>query len=76
MKHPLLADPLNRDIVACLAICDLPHAEKRLIANALVHLTAEEKKALRDNLEQEVKLAVADREEALRKFVESLGGAL
>lgn len=71
MDHPLLQNPLNRDIVALLVACQLPALEKELWLSVLPDMTDEEKEALKENLKKELDYEVKISEEAVSQFIEA-----
>lgn len=72
MDHPLLKNPLNRDLIALLAACNLSALEKELWVAVLPDMTHEEKEALRENLKKELDYEVKISEEAIQQFVQAL----
>lgn len=72
MKHPLLQDQLNCEIIGLLAVSKLQPLEKRLWLAVLPKMTEAEKKELKGNLEQEVDYEIKVSEKAIDEFVQAL----
>lgn len=72
MNHPLLKNPVNRDIISLLAACNLPSLEKGLWMAVLPDMTDDEKAALRENLKRELDYEVKISDEEMRQFLEGL----
>lgn len=72
MKHPLLQDQLNCEIIGLLAVSKLQPLEKRLWLAVLPKMTEVEKNELKKNLEEEVDYEIKISEEAINQFVAAI----
>lgn len=68
MKNPLTQNPVDRDIVALLAVSNLHAAEKKIWLDLLPGMTLDEKEQLKKNLEEEVMYEAEMSKEALQQF--------
>lgn len=68
-----LRTQLEKDILSLIAISHLPEAEKELWFEVLPYLTEKEKHELRQNMEEQVRFERAQKEEAVKKFIDALG---
>lgn len=72
MTHPLLKNPLNRDVVSMLAVSNLLPLEKELWLEVLPDMTDDEKEKLRANLQRELKYEAQVSETVLTQFLTAL----